>query len=97
MKNLIITLTITLIAFTFSASANNTTKIVSSKAITATQATEANAEIKFNIIENNQYNPSFGTAQEREDIINRVYIQKNKSSFETTPGQLISSIETTGV
>ena len=97
MKNLIITLTITLIAFTFSASANNTTKIVSSKAITATQATEANADIKFNIIENNQYNPSFGTVQQREDIINRVYIQKNKNSFETNPGQLITSIETTGV
>lgn len=97
MKNLIITLTITLSAFTFSASANNTSKIVSSKAVTATQATEANADIKFNIIESNQYNPSFGTAQEREDIIKRVYIQRNKSSFEANPGQLISSIEATGV
>jgi hypothetical protein len=97
MKNLIITLTITLSAFTFSASANNTTKIVSSKTINTTPSTEANAAIKFNIIENNQYNPSFGSADQREDIINRVYIQKNKNSFETAPGQLISSIETTGV
>ena len=63
----------------------------------ATPTTEANVDIKFNIIDNNQYAPAFGTAQEREDIINRVYIQKNKSSFETNPGQLISSIETTGV